>query len=68
LTLTPIYFEWNEPVKTLNEIGFIQGVAEAEAEWRERLAAQKAAENKTWRAWRDSNSRPVAEKAAGPLS
>ena len=60
LTLTPIYFDWNEPFKTLNEIGFIQGIAEAEAEWRERLATQKPAENKTWRAWRDSNPRPAA--------
>jgi len=60
LTLSSIYFDWNEPFKTLNEIGFIQGVAEAEAEWRERLATQKPAENKGWRAWRDSNPRPAA--------
>ena len=60
LTLSPIYFEWNEPFKTLNEIGFIQGVAEAEADLQERRKALKPAENKTWRAWRDSNSRPAA--------
>ena len=59
LTLTPIYFDWNEPFKTLNEIGFIQGIAEAEADLQERRKALKPAENKTWRAWRDSNSRPA---------
>jgi hypothetical protein len=64
LTLSPIYFAWNEPFKTLNEIGFIQGIAEAEADSQERRKALKSGENKTWRAWRDSNPRPAAEKAA----
>lgn len=60
LTLSSIYFDWNEPFKTLNEIGFIQGVSEAEAEWQERRAAPKKAEIKEKRAWRDSNPRPAA--------
>jgi site-specific DNA recombinase len=56
LTLAPFYFVWNEPFKSLWEIGFIQQMAETSAEMKER----EKAKNKVKRAWRDSNSRPAA--------
>ena len=56
LTLWPLYFVWNEPFKSLWEIGFIQKMAETSAEERER----EKVKNKIKRAWRDSNSRPAA--------
>jgi site-specific DNA recombinase len=56
LTLAPFYFVWNEPFKSLWEIGFIQQMAETKAEMKE----QEKAKNKVKRAWRDSNSRPAA--------
>jgi hypothetical protein len=56
LTLWPLYFVWNEPFKSLWEIGFIQQAAETTAEQK----AQEKAKNKIKRAWRDSNPRPAA--------
>jgi len=32
LTAAPIYFVWHQPFKALNEISFIQGMAEENAE------------------------------------
>ncbi len=60
LTEAPFYFVWEEPFKSLWEIGFIQGMSEAEVEEREEEKATKSAEIKEWRGRRDSNSRPPA--------
>jgi hypothetical protein len=65
LELGPFYIEWNEPFKTLWEIGFLHGIEAANDRVEEKQTAAEVAENKTWRAWRDSNPRPAAQKAAG---
>jgi hypothetical protein len=60
ITVAPFHFVWNEPFKSLWEIGFIQGMAEAEAEEKVGEKATKSAVTKKWRGRRDSNSRPPA--------
>jgi hypothetical protein len=59
LTVAPFYFEWNKPFKSLWEIGFIQGMAEATAEEKGRELASQEAKKKEWRGRRDLNSRPL---------
>ena|GEM_PF-1085408 len=56
----PFYIEWNEPFKTIWDLGFIREAAEAKEEWDRRRKAVKERENKDWRGRRDSNSRPPA--------
>ena len=60
ITVAPFHFVWNEPFKSLWEIGFIQGMAETEAEEKVKEKAAKSAVLKKWRGRRDSNSRPPA--------
>jgi len=41
LTIVPYYFVWNEPFKSLWEIGFIQGMSEATADLTEEQKAHR---------------------------
>ena len=66
LTLAPFYFVWNEPFKSLWEIGFIQGMDAAILEEEERVKVPKLAKTKEWRGRRDSNSRPPACQVGVP--
>jgi hypothetical protein len=56
----PFYIEWNEPFKTIWDLGFIREAAEAKEDWDKRRQAVKSRENEVWRGRRDSNSRPPA--------
>ena len=60
ISAVPLYIVWNEPFKSLWEIGFIHGMDEAKAEARERAETEKSAKIKKWRGRRDLNSRPLA--------
>ena len=60
ISAVPLYIVWNEPFQSLWQIGFIQGMADAEAEARERAKVEKSAKIKIWRGRRDLNSRPLA--------
>jgi site-specific DNA recombinase len=60
ITIAPFYFVWNEPFKSLWEIGFIQGMGEAKAGSEEQEKASERVKTKKWRGRRDSNSRPPA--------
>ena len=59
-TLAPFYFVWNEPFKSLWEIGFIQGMDAATPKDEEGEKAKNLGKSKEWRGRRDSNSRPPA--------
>jgi hypothetical protein len=60
VTFAPFYIDWNEPFKTLNDIGFIHGMEQADPEGLRHHVTLKTTDNNVWRAWRESNPRPAA--------
>ncbi len=64
VTFAPFYIVWNELFKALAEIGFIQGLDRARDEVSEPCLAPENAKIRERRAWRDSNLRPAAYRAA----
>ncbi len=60
LELGPFYIEWEEPFRSLWEIGFMHGIDAANLKDEEAKKARELAQIEEWRGRRDSNSRPPA--------